>query len=447
MTAAPATKVAILGGGIAALTAAFELTELHDEDAPLDITIYTLGWRLGGKGAVGRNAAMGLRAEEHGLHVWPGFYHNAFHLMGRCYRALEHEVKETPPFGSLWSAFERLDHTTIMEEVDDEWMPWRFDFPRRGGRPGRPGRFVTLTSFVQTLVKDAISRIQRSGQWRFVDMWPDKPPEWVTNQDLRRGFLSSLRAYADALPADPKEITEQQRERLEYFLGNGAQQLRAQQRAFTTNDRPRRAFIQSELALTLAYGMFKDGVIWNGFDHIDDKEWTAWMASHGCSSFSLDSALVRAFYDFIFGYVGDNRSVGAGTGTRLLLRLSLGYGGSFFYTMKATMGELVFAPLYKVLRARGVKFEFFKRVENLNLSSNRRSIDSIKIGIQATPRNAPYDPLIAISDGHGNTLSSWPSQPKFDLLAEGDRIRDGGYDLEFRLDGLAKRQHGDTFEF
>ena len=48
--------------------------------------VYQMGWRLGGKGASGRNAAAQKRIEEHGLHVWPGFYHNAFHIMQVCYQ-------------------------------------------------------------------------------------------------------------------------------------------------------------------------------------------------------------------------------------------------------------------------------------------------------------------------------------------------------------------------
>ena len=42
-----------------------------------------MGWRLGGKGASGRGVAD--RIEEHGLHLWMGFYENAFRLMRDCY--------------------------------------------------------------------------------------------------------------------------------------------------------------------------------------------------------------------------------------------------------------------------------------------------------------------------------------------------------------------------
>src|SRR3954463_6931087 len=47
------TRVAIIGGGCASLTTAFELTrpELAGRYA---VTVYQMGWRLGGKGASGR---------------------------------------------------------------------------------------------------------------------------------------------------------------------------------------------------------------------------------------------------------------------------------------------------------------------------------------------------------------------------------------------------------
>ena len=52
-TGSEKTRIAILGGGISALTAAFELTEQDPDGSQFDITVYTLGWRLGGKAAVG----------------------------------------------------------------------------------------------------------------------------------------------------------------------------------------------------------------------------------------------------------------------------------------------------------------------------------------------------------------------------------------------------------
>src|SRR5215831_4582868 len=78
-------KIVILGGGAGALAAAFGLTEAPDWQQRYDITVYQLGWRLGGKGASGRNQDRNQRIEEHGLHVWGGFYENAFRVMRACY--------------------------------------------------------------------------------------------------------------------------------------------------------------------------------------------------------------------------------------------------------------------------------------------------------------------------------------------------------------------------
>src|SRR5687768_7998621 len=80
-------EVAVLGGGIGALTVALALSD-SDRRARYNVTVYQLGWRLGGKGASGRNAEYGQRIEEHGIHVWFGFYENAFKLLGSCYDAL-----------------------------------------------------------------------------------------------------------------------------------------------------------------------------------------------------------------------------------------------------------------------------------------------------------------------------------------------------------------------
>ena len=52
-------EVAILGGGAGSLTAAFELTATPELRERYDVTVYQLGWRLGGKGASGRREIAG----------------------------------------------------------------------------------------------------------------------------------------------------------------------------------------------------------------------------------------------------------------------------------------------------------------------------------------------------------------------------------------------------
>src|SRR5258706_10195304 len=86
------TKVAIIGGGCAGLTTAFELTR-PELDGRYAVTVYQMGWRLGGKGASGRGPCG--RIEEHGLHLWMGYYENAFRLMREGYE----EMNRDPPDG------------------------------------------------------------------------------------------------------------------------------------------------------------------------------------------------------------------------------------------------------------------------------------------------------------------------------------------------------------
>jgi uncharacterized protein with NAD-binding domain and iron-sulfur cluster len=83
-------KIAIVGGGCAGLTTAFELTR-PEQQGKYDVTVYQMGWQLGGKGASGRGP--NGRIEEHGLHVWMGFYENAFRLICDCYDELQDRSK------------------------------------------------------------------------------------------------------------------------------------------------------------------------------------------------------------------------------------------------------------------------------------------------------------------------------------------------------------------
>jgi uncharacterized protein with NAD-binding domain and iron-sulfur cluster len=78
-------RVAIIGGGCAGVAAAWHLSR----NSKYEVSVYERSWRLGGKGASQR-AADG-RILEHGLHVWLGFYENAFRMMRDCYAVVERQ--------------------------------------------------------------------------------------------------------------------------------------------------------------------------------------------------------------------------------------------------------------------------------------------------------------------------------------------------------------------
>ena len=72
---------------MAGLTAAWALEPARASGPDRTVTVYQRGWRLGGKGASSRGVHG--RIEEHGLHVWLGYYDNAFRVMREVYDELD----------------------------------------------------------------------------------------------------------------------------------------------------------------------------------------------------------------------------------------------------------------------------------------------------------------------------------------------------------------------
>src|SRR5262249_43341721 len=98
------------------------------------VTVYQQGWRLGGKGASGRGPAS--RIEEHGLHLWMGWYENAFRLMRDCYAALDRDPSRCR-IATWEDAFKPDCFTGAMEQGHDGvWRCWRAALPIAPGLPG-----------------------------------------------------------------------------------------------------------------------------------------------------------------------------------------------------------------------------------------------------------------------------------------------------------------------
>ena len=132
--AVPKKKVAILGGGQAALTVALQLTDpanpRHDD---YDITIYQLGWRLGGKGATGRPVNRpwdAERIEEHGLHTWFGFYDNSFRQMRVVFGDLDRPAGT--PLATFDEAFEGVNEMVFVEQIRGQPRIWTLHNPTNG---------------------------------------------------------------------------------------------------------------------------------------------------------------------------------------------------------------------------------------------------------------------------------------------------------------------------
>ena len=319
------TQIAIFGGGIGALTAAFELTEQDPEETRYDITIYTLGWRLGGKCFVGRDKR-DLRAVEHGLHVWAGFYDNAFDLVQRLYARLERSPNE-------WRGkFDGLNHFTAMEYVGDIWKPWLLQAPPNSLAPG-----IDLNSSLTplALLRRLLSWVERS----FVDslLSAFQEPSAQVNMQRRiasilqtpegNGFPTPLSAI-EALLITPESISLSDRIKAIELVREFRNQVQNAVGFAPKDDATRRLDVLYDLAAGLISGILSDEVLSGGFDAIDQWEWSCWMERNGCRKESLQSAVVNGCYDYVFGYARGIRSVGAGVGTLALLRLLLTFKGS-----------------------------------------------------------------------------------------------------------------------
>jgi uncharacterized protein with NAD-binding domain and iron-sulfur cluster len=418
-------KVAILGGGIGAVSAAYMLTDPR-LGGRYQVTIYCMGWRLGGKGASGRNAGIHQRIEEHGLHIWFGCYRNALSLMKACYQ-------ELGLANTFTDAFRPQDRLVLMERVGDEWRPWPIDFidlPGFSDVPtvyglyelirGRIGRNPTVARAIRAFRhgvptarhREVLATLARRGTSvhtlnRIVS------PEVGLGASERNAEAAALRTLARSIWAA--------------MAGRGLD-----------DDRDRRFWVITYLGITIARGILQDQLYETGFDAIDKEELRAWLSRHSsfgpCDDPRPDrlafwSAAVQAFYDASFSYAtGDpgQPSVAASTGLRNILRILFDYPEAMIYKMRAGMGDTVFAPYYQCLKKRGVRFEFFSRAVHLGLDVSRQRIETIEISRQVAVRDrCEYEPLISVRN-----LPCWPNKPLFDQLVEGDALAASGANLE-----------------
>jgi uncharacterized protein with NAD-binding domain and iron-sulfur cluster len=418
-------KVVVLGGGAAAVTAAYELTATRELREAHEVTLYTLGWRLGGKGASGRNDPA-HRIEEHGLHIWFGFYDNAFSVMRRCYEELDRS--EEKPLAKWTDAFEPRSDCVQYERYRDRWVPHHFTLPRKPLTPGDASPVDGPTRLWEML-RGAFAFIEA----RWLDLAPHastRARDRAAHAGARRTLgLLRRRAHRRARRGRHSHVAL----RVVAWLTNRVRDVvwRRVVRARVDDDELRLFFMWLDLAAAMIDGIAKDKLLdpERGFGAINDEEFRAWLARHGASPLTVEgSPIVRAIYDAAFCYEeGDvNRpNVAAGKAAQDLIRSLFCYKGALMYKMQAGMGDTVFAPFYEVLHRvdrdvgrRRVDFRFFHCVTRLGVGQDGASIEEIELVPQATVLAGEYDPLIDVKG-----LPCWPSEPNWEQLHEGQQLK------------------------
>jgi uncharacterized protein with NAD-binding domain and iron-sulfur cluster len=462
-------EVAIIGGGCAAITAAFELTR-PEHRGKFHVTVYQLGWRLGGKGASGRGPHD--RIEEHGLHIWMGFYENAFRLLRECYAELNRDPHSCR-LADWRDAFVPEPLVGVMDRSPrGQWLPWLALFPPAEGLPGDPltnHNPFSIASYLMrlaTMLRITIASAQmyqrqptnghgapaasnaETADGASPDGQPSSPDEIAAAvaRLIKYGLIATIAGLSEAvalleivlraMPQFPTGI-------ILNLLGLvGAAARRQIEPLIEDDDELRRLWEVIDLTLAVMTGIVRFGLATDprGFDAIDDYELREWLRLNGASERSLDSALIRGIYDLAFAYQDADPArpnQAAGLAVRGSLRMFFTFRGAFFWRMQAAMGDVVFAPFYQVLKRRGVTFNFFHRLTHLKLAEpatlapgERPHVDALEFDVQALTRSgAEYQPLIDVRG-----LPCWPSQPDFDQLDDGDRLRRDGWDFESHWD-------------
>lgn len=445
-------KVAVLGGGIGALTSIYELTTPTENRDKYDITVYQLGWRLGGKGASGRQLTDANRIEEHGLHIWFGFYDNAFKVMRDAYEEMNRPAYA--PLATFDDAFKPHDYVVFMEQYKGTWVPWSMTFPSNSQKPGSGGVLPSFWSMVQMalgwltdnleahvfanqelfLAVPAPEHVQPKGDWwnKFASVVTNVETRWETMQMVPASeMLHMALTLAESVLKNPIHALEEAvLDLLCWLLNKFRAWLWTIAEPHLDNNKIRQFWILTDTAITWFVGMVQDKIMQNGFFSIDNYDFREWMLKYGAK---LEPTVnsgppVRGIYDAAFAYENGNaKTPNFGAGSALLgaLRIVFTYKGHIMYEMQAGMGDTVATPLYEVLKKRGVKFEFFQCVQNLKLSPDKTAIQSIQVMPQVDLLVDEYDPMVLVKD-----LPSWPSEPLWWQLKNGEALRAAGVNFE-----------------
>lgn len=488
------TRVVVLGGGQAALTAAFQLTDpANPRHREFDVTVYQIGWRLGGKGATGRNTDPGFhgRIEEHGFHNWFGFYDNSFRQIQDCYA----ELGRAPgtPLATWQEAFVPGHEFVFVETFNGRQSEWLLRAPTNDETPGVGRGFLPLWEYVLMFVEalydhfhapppdaaagtvraPAGARLHLKLARHLARMMSRQPLE---ERALRHGFS----------PARPFAALEKVPLALRYLIPSGvirwseeaigqllvrvlrlfAAALWPHVKEHVNNDDVRRSWILGNFAYGCIIGIISDDLPRRGLDAVNNQDFRPWLAKYAFpdGDLMMNSPVVRSVYDSSFSYENGDTTIPpgqtfppaakyeAGTVLRGMIRGLFTYRGALTYRFAAGTGDSCYVPMYQVLKRRGVKFKFFHRVVELRPGAGPgRPIDRITIARQVDLRaaagpDAEYDPLIGVKD-----LPCWPHRPRFEQLADGDALARDWKDLEdppadFRDAGVEELQLGRDFD-
>ena len=457
-------SIAIVGGGCAGIAAAWHLSQ----QPGYEIHLFERSWRLGGKGASVRDSEGCVL--EHGLHVWLGFYENAFRMMRDCYEVVEQNKwgpnSKTGPLvhSSIDDAFFPEPHIGVARpDPHQDWAAWSSYLPPAKGLPGKPldesSNPFTLANYLLRCF-DLLKALMVSVIGGPEQDVPGEPrPEYRSASDqilnfnfsidgttsmemviermarlLRAGSLTGAAVLLQAVT-----ILEVWLQDLDFAPQVADSAVRLAEAIAAQTRKLLRDVVKIDpeismkteiidIVLTIAVGLFRDRVLFDddGLDSINQFDYREWLLKHGATKQAVNSRFLSGIYDFAFAYSQGNKnrpSLAAGIALRGALRMFFTYRGSMFWRIRSGMGEAVFAPLYKVLLASDrevkgedgksrpaspVQFHFLHELAKVDfdVSDAKLFVSSLEFRTRGRPSALDKDSKDAL-----DKLGCWPASP------------------------------------
>jgi uncharacterized protein with NAD-binding domain and iron-sulfur cluster len=416
------------------MTAAYELTRTDAARAYWDVEIFEMGHRFGGRLASHHRNSRWHRNEEHGLHVWFGFYDNTFRLAEQVWK----DWQRPPgcPWTNVWDALRPIHFSDHALEGDDGFEVRRLHHPRNAARPGAAERLSLANRVTQGL--DGLRSVPQA-LWSLLGgefgaaaklpdvivnaLWPTPDSEGIVRMIERALAPIGRLQQRIKLPA-----TRGGRVAAAALVDRALRRLHAplvtatRMRASTDGARELVRGLDLVVAATRGLTSPEHGIAADDdLDRISGWELRDWLRHHGACDDTLEhSHFLDALYDIPFAYVDGDRSrpvLEAGTAMRFALRMLTEYKHAIAYLLAGGSGEILVAPLYELLEQRGVRFRPFHRLNRMEIDPDRTRVKGLGFVRQARVRDV-YQPLVT-RDG----LRGFHSEPDWSQLVDGDPLR------------------------
>ncbi len=436
-------RVAVLGGGPAACAAALYLARQKDR---FEVSVYTTGYRLGGKCQSWRNPKKAQRIEEHGLHAFLGFYRNAFTVVQDAF----HDAYDDPRRGAALykTAFYAEPNNGLMVYRKQQWTycptPGVSSSTPPSGAPGSGARPLVLVLAALTRRLGDYSRLMR-GHTKELDDLLDTHDQTV---DRVRGQLMALAATDARGPTSPLEGVDSD-------LVDDVKKI---------HDDLAKIFLRDVDDLIPTYPWF----LWTGINtlwtifrglredrvhdltQIDNQDFRVWLRRHDLQEPAGQRwQVIDQVYETLFAHQNDEHlqdpckhletkvrpdNLAAGVGVRWYLLQATGTFGAASYRFEYSCAQTMMTPFYLALERLGAAVNFFHVVDGLELTGvgPRRRLTRVKLTRQAEVKAGAsrYQPLV-IPDLRGNPpdLHDWPMDPHHDQLVDGEWFKDNEFDF------------------